>query len=167
MPNKKTSRKSKSTGTTKLQIVLWILFILSLGALVLTIVMQCQHSDSFTVNDTRDFLPGKPSRPPPPVRRIPQDMNARAGNTDTCQNPLKFPSNVRDDYKMTKWMPVLPTLKTTCNQVSDNWLKYASDEDIQNLTAKKDGKHYMCNKSSPPAIVASGLNSSGLFKGVM
>ena len=171
MPSKKTSRKSKSKGTSITQIVLWILFILSLGALVLTIVMQCKHSDSFTLNDTRDFLPQKARKARkaslPPARKIPQDMNARAGNTDTCQNPLKFSSNVRDDYKMTKWMPVLPTLKTTCNQVSDNWLKYASDDDIQNLTIEKDGKHYICNKSSPPAIVASGLNSSGLFKGVM
>jgi len=161
MPSKKTSRKSKSKGTPILQIVLWILFILSLGALVLTIVLQCQHSDSFTLDDTRDFTSDTWKH------GIPDDMNARAGNTDTCQNPLKFPENVRDDYKMTKLMPVLPTLKTTCNPVSDNWLKYASDEDIQNLTVKKDGKHYMCNKSSPPSIVASGLNSSGLFKGVM
>tara|TARA_B110000208_G_C11748656_1_gene422659 strand:+ start:376 stop:894 length:519 start_codon:yes stop_codon:yes gene_type:complete len=172
MPRKKTSRKkpsrkSKSKDTSILQIVLWTLFILSLGALVLTIVTQCQHSDSFALNDTRDFLSEKVDKQTRPERRIPQDMNARAGNTDTCQNPLKFPENVRDDYKMTKLMPVLPTLKTTCNQVSDNWLKYASDEDVQNLTEMKDGKHYICNKSSPPAIVASGLNSSGLFRGVM
>ena len=145
MPSKKTSRKSKSTGTTKLQILLWILFILSLGALVLTIVMQCQHSDSFTVND----------------------FNARAGNTDTCQSPLKFPSNTRDDYKMTKWMPVLPTKMPTCNLASENWLANSTDEDIQNLTVEKNGKRYRCNRSSPPAIVASGLSDAGLSQGVM
>jgi len=167
MPSKKTSRKSKSKGTPILQIVLWILFILSLGALVLTIVIQCQHSDSFTLNDTRDFLSEQSGKSDTWKRGIPDDMNARAGNTDTCQNPLKFPGNVRDDYKMTKLMPVLPTLKTTCNQVSENWLKNASDVDIQNLTIKKDGNQYICNKSSPPAIVASGLNNGGLFRGVM
>jgi len=164
MPSKKTSRKSKSKGTSILQIVLWILFILSLGALVLTIVLQCQHSDSFTLDDTRDFLSNTSGTW---SRGIPDDMNARAGNTDTCQNPLKFPENVRDDYKMTQWLPVLPTLKTTCNQVTDNWLENASIEDIQNLTVENEGKHYMCNRSSPPAIVASGLNGCGLSQGVM
>jgi hypothetical protein len=170
MPIKKTSRKSKSTGTTKLQILLWILFILSLGALVLTIVIQCQHSDSFTLNDTRDFLSEQPEQPEQLnkwVRGIPNDPLARAGNTDTCQGPSKFPSNVRDDYKMTKYYPVMPTMAPTCNLASNDWLENATTEDIQNLTVEREGKIYRCNKSSPPSIVASGLSDAGLSQGVM
>jgi hypothetical protein len=167
MPSKKTSRKSNSKGTTILPIVLWILFILSLGILVLTIVIQCQHSDSFTLNDTRDFLSEQPEQLNKWVRGIPNDPLIRAGNTDTCQGPSKFPSNVRDDYKMTKYYPVMPTVAPTCNLASNDWLENATTEDIQNLTVEREGKIYRCNKSSPPSIVASGLSDAGLSQGVM
>jgi hypothetical protein len=167
MPSKKTSRKSNSKGTTILQIVLWILFILSLGILVLTIVIQCQHSDSFTLNDTRDFLSEQPEQLNKWVRGIPNDPLIRAGNTDTCQGPSKFPSNVRDDYKMTKYYPVMPTVAPTCNLASNDWLENATTEDIQNLTVEREGKIYRCNKSSPPSIVASGLSDAGLSQGVI
>jgi len=142
MPGKKKSSKTKKKNTkskSALQIVLWILFVLSLGALIITIIMQCKNSDGFTLKN---------------------DENSRSGNIGSCQKVLK-------DNSMNEFYPVLPTTKNVCNRVGKEWLSLASENDIQNLTVEKDGVRYMCNKSCPQVINASGLNSSGISTGVM
>ena len=71
MPGKKKSSKTKKKNTkskSALQIVLWILFVLSLGALIVTIIMQCKNSDGFTLKN---------------------DENSRSGNIGSCQKVLK------------------------------------------------------------------------------
>jgi len=106
-------------------------------------------------------------KPQPSIRKDPGNGIKRCGNIDSCQNLARFPENVRGDYKLGSLYPVLPTERKKCNPVSDAWLHYATQEDIENLTVLKDGKRYICDRSCPQVISACGLNDSGIANGVM
>ena len=172
----KKSRSKKSGGgkkNTTLTITLWILFALSIVGLIISIVIQGK-GENF-VNDYADDVYNNWEKQN--ILNFTHHASAptigecsgiqRCGNTDSCQNPEKFPPNVRDEYKMNKFYPVLPTERRVCNPVSDAWLHYASQEDIENLTVSNDGRRYICDRSCPQVITACGLNGMGLEKGVM
>ena len=106
-------------------------------------------------------------KPQPSIRKDPGNNIKRCGNIDSCQNLARFPENVRGDYKLGSLYPVLPTERKKCNPVSDAWLHYATQEDIENLTVLKDGQRYICDRSCPQVITACGLNDSGIANGVM
>ena len=59
-----------------------------------------------------------------------------------------------------------PLGENACNKVDKTWLEHATPEDIQNLTVKKDGEFYMCNRSGPLSI-SKPLKKNMLHLGVM
>lgn len=59
-----------------------------------------------------------------------------------------------------------PLGENACNKVDKTWLESATTKDIQNLTTKKDGDFYMCNRSGPLSI-SKPLTKNMLHLGVM
>jgi len=174
---KKSSSKKSGGGkkNTALTITLWVLFALSIVGLIISIVIQCKGEnfvndyadDDYNNWEKQNVLKFVSDKPQPSIRKDPGDGIKRCGNIDSCQNLARFPENVRGDYKLGSLYPVLPTERRKCNPVSDAWLHYASQEDIDNLTVLKDGQRYICDRSCPQVISACGLNDSGISNGVM
>ena len=143
--------------------------------LIISIVIQCKGEnfvndyadDNYNNWEKQNVLKFVSDKPQPSIRKDPGNGIKRCGNIDSCQNLARFPENVRGDYKLGSLYPVLPTERRKCNPVSDAWLHYASQEDIDNLTVLKDGQRYMCDRSCPQVISACGLNDSGISNGVM
>ncbi len=176
MVKKSSSKKSGgSKKNTVLTITLWVLFALSIVGLIISIVIQCKGEnfvndyadDNYNNWEKQNVLKFVSDKPQPSIRKDPGNGIKRCGNIDSCQNLARFPENVRGDYKLGSLYPVLPTERRKCNPVSDAWLHYASQEDIDNLTVLKDGQRYMCDRSCPQVISACGLNDSGISNGVM
>ena len=71
--------------------------------------------------------------------------NSRVGNLKQGENAIK---------------------QNACNKVSKTWLENSTPDSIKNLTIKKDGNFYMCNRSCPPTI-SKPLTANSLSLGVM
>ena len=91
------------------------------------------------------------------------DPNKRCGPECQCMSRFFDPSV----YALSSDSPAFPKVPNVCNEASQAWLENATPTDVANLTVTKDGKSYRCNRSCPQAEVACGLDSSGIFKGVM
>ena len=130
------SRKNSSRKSNPTQIVLWILFSLSVVGLIISIVVQCQNNEPFEIIDDQ-LLNG-----PAEVLTSPQKgtgNNIQRCGAGGCQSNLyKFPDFQQKDYNQIKkeagFYPVLPDTPVQCNPASKAWLHYATPRDICNLT---------------------------------
>ena len=139
--------------------VLWILLAASVIGLGISIFLFCK-SDS--------YIPLQHSQINPTIQRSKKlemigDPNKRCGPECQCMSRFFDPSV----YALSSDSPALPKVPNVCNEASQAWLENATPTDVANLTVTKDGKSYRCNRSCPQAEVACGLDSSGIFKGVM
>lgn len=86
-------------------------------------------------------------------------------NNDESYEARKAVNIANTNYKR-EGNGMYPIGKKACNKVDKTWLENATTEDIQNLTTKKDGNFYMCNKSGPLSI-SKPLTKNMLHLGVM
>jgi hypothetical protein len=130
------SRKNSSRKSNPTQIVLWILFSLSVVGLIISIVVQCRNNENFKIIDDQ-LLNG-----PAEVLTSPQKgagNNIQRCGAGGCQSNLyKFPDFQQKDYnqikKESEYYPVKPDAPIQCNPASKAWLHYATPRDICNLT---------------------------------
>ncbi len=130
------SRKNSSRKSNTTQIVLWILFSLSVVGLIISIVVQCRNNEDFEIIDGQ--LPNGPAEVITSPQKGPGNDIERCGSGGCQNNVYKFPDFQQKDYDQIKkepgFYPVMPNNPVQCNQASKAWLHYATPRDICNLT---------------------------------